>query len=134
MKRHVGAVTAATLVAGLVFGLIPAASSHTAESSISLGVSDHTVRPHQHVFFFGDLKTPGHRRCHRFATVRLKRRHTGVVAVTQTDAEGNFVFKIDPMPNHGRYRVRYRGRGSFGYLGGHACTSAVSRWVRIRRA
>jgi hypothetical protein len=133
MKRHVGAKTAAGLAAAFVLGLIPAASSHAIVSSLSIGVSDHSVRRHQSIFFYGDLKTPGHRGCHRFAEVRLARRHTGLVALTTTDSHGNYVFRIDPKPNHGHYRTRYAGRSSFGYAGSHSCSKAVSRWVRIHR-
>ena len=110
------------------------AGAHVVPSFLSLGVSDHTVNRHQSVFFFGDLRTPGHRRCHRNALIILKRRHTGIVATTHTDLQGNYVFKIDPKPNHGRYYTRYRGRGSFGYQGNHGCLGDTSPLVRIRRA
>jgi hypothetical protein len=134
MKRRKGALSVAGLVAGLVVAMTPAASSHAIESSISIGVSDHSVRPHQSIFFFGDLKTPGHRGCHRFAVVHLIRRHRGSVATTTTDFQGNYVFKIDPRTNHGRFRAHYGGKGSFGYAGSHRCSADHSRWVRIHRA
>jgi hypothetical protein len=131
MKRHVRAMASAAVAAAFIFGLIPAASSHAITSRLTIGVSDHSVSRHQNIFFFGDLKTPGHPSCHRFATVRLTRKATGLVATTTTDYQGNYVFQIDPKPNHGHYHTRYSGRSSFGYAGNHSCSKAVSKWIKI---
>ncbi|MDP9223665.1 MAG: hypothetical protein M3P18_07375 [Actinomycetota bacterium] len=133
--KHLGrGITAAGLVAGLLISIAPVASAHIVPSYVSLGVSDRTVRPHQEIFFFGDLRTPGHPRCHKDARIALVRRHTGVVARTRTDEQGTFVFKIDPKPNHGRYFARYRGSNLFGYNHSHGCLGDRSRLIHIRRA
>jgi hypothetical protein len=134
MKRLKRGVTAAVFIVGLALSSVTGASAHVVPSYVSIGVSDHTVTRHQSIFFFGDLRTPGHRRCHRNAEILLKRLHTGVVARTTTDSQGTFAFKIDPRPNHGRYYVRYRGRSGFGYNNSHGCTADNSRLVHIRRA
>jgi hypothetical protein len=134
VKNVARALSAAVLVGGLLFSSAPVAGAHVVPSSITFGVSDRTVRPHQRIFFFGDLHTPGHPRCHVNALIVLRRVHTGIVATTRTDAQGTFAFRIDPRPNHGRYYAHYRGRSGFGYLNSHGCLASNSRVIRIRRA
>jgi hypothetical protein len=133
MKRLERALIGIALVGGLVISSAPLANAHVVPSFLSFGVSDRTVRRHQSIFFFGDLRTPGHRGCHRNALIILRRRHSGIVDTTHTDFQGNYVFKIDPKPNHGRYYARYRGRSDFGYQGSHGCLDDTSRIIHIRR-
>lgn len=120
---------------GLAVGTTLPAGAHSAESSLSLRVSDRTVRPRQEITFFGRLTTEGHeQRCQSGASIKLIRVGSGVVATDVTDAQGEFSFTIDPQPNRGSYFARYRGSGRFGYGNRHRCEGDDSRTISIRRA
>jgi hypothetical protein len=139
-RKAISVLVAATaLASSLLFSIMTPASSHFAPSSLSLHVSDKSVRPHQRIVFFGRLRQV-HRRCRRGARIQLVRRGKGVVRTDRTDREGEFRLPIDPKPNHGRYFARYRGSGRFGYGYGygygatHRCGGARSRRIRIHLA
>ena len=133
LRRTIAALGSVVLLASvMVIGSGTPASSHRSETSVSLRVSDRTVRPRQRVVFFGRLRGD-HLGCRRNQMVELVRRGTGVVASDETDSEGEFRMRHDPQPNRGRYFARYRGRGKFGYRGRHSCAPDISRTIRIRR-
>jgi hypothetical protein len=120
---------------GLTVASAAPAGAHSAESSLSLSVSDKSVRPRQEITFFGSLTTDGHKqRCQSGASIKLIRAGSGVVATDVTDAQGEFSFTIDPQPNRGIYFARYRGSGRFGYGNRHRCEGDDSRTITIRRA
>jgi hypothetical protein len=139
--RRVGIVAlVAALVGSLLFvGAEPALTKPVKVRIVGFGVSDRTVRPHQKIVFFGRLKSKK-KRCIRHSKVYLKRKGTGVVDVDRTDRDGEFRFRIDPQPNHGRYFARFRGKkGKPGYGYGYGgrkrrCGKATSRIIRIRPA
>jgi hypothetical protein len=120
---------------GLTVATVAPAGAHSVESSLSLSVSDNTVRPRQDITFFGRLRTEGHeQRCESGASIKLIRVGSGVVATDVTDAQGEFSFTIDPQPNRGSYFARYGGSGRFGYANRHRCEGDDSRTISIRRA
>ena len=131
-KKLAGIISIAASVAMLAVSAPNTALAHFDDSRVSLSVSDRTVTGDQKVVFFGRLRNE-HNRCVGNEVILLKRRGTGTVARDRTDGDGEFRFRIDPQPNHGRYFARYRGKGRFGYANRHRCGADRSRTIRIRR-
>ena len=107
-------------------------------TSVSLKVTDRTVRPKQRILFFGRVKSP-RAKCRRNRVVLLKRRGTGTVKRDRSDREGEFRFRINPKPDRGTYFVKVKKKrirrppNYYGYGGGRdTCRSATSKRIRIR--